>query len=177
MRPGRKACLLCLLSGAPFPGVTARATSQGSTPPTAAPPAAPWRPRGKRTGTSMAPSSPGSRSRRRACPVPLPDAMALGTSAAASSHTAGECTWPGLPGGCGGLRHGRYKSDPPQLSSVLRTPGGQEGDGGSRGKHHAFQHSHTEGAVSRGRAGAAVRNRISADAVTQWPRGTRLVLG
>lgn len=91
---GRDSHVPPLPPGARCPGVMARATSPASTPRTAARPGVRWRPRGRRTATSTAPSSPGSRSRRRACPAPRPAATARGTSAAASSPTAGECTCP-----------------------------------------------------------------------------------
>lgn len=98
---GRDSHVPRLPPGARCPGVMARGTSPASTPRTAARPGARWRPRGRRTATSTAPSSPGSRSRRRACPAPRPAATARGTSAAASSPTAGECTCPAAcqPGG------------------------------------------------------------------------------
>lgn len=83
-------------SGVRYLAVTVRDTSLGSMHPTAAPPGVPWQPRGRKMGTLMAPSSPGSRSRRRACPALPLGVMGQDTSVAASSHTAGEslCTWP-----------------------------------------------------------------------------------
>ena len=76
-------CVL-FLSGVLCQAVMDRVTWRGSTPPTAARPAAPWRRRGRRTATSTARSLSGSPARRMAWAARPQAATARDTSVGAS---------------------------------------------------------------------------------------------